>query len=405
MAKQEFATQAPAPFVGDFLQEGIFPFLQSFLQGQLGDQFGQADTSPFTYTGQRVADFDPREEYAKLLSDASVGSYQPLLDQQSGLLNLGALEAGAGTTRAQDLLDQGAGTFRRAEDLGLASLGAFDPNAIGAYYNPFEDAVVDQTIQDITEGFQKADIGTRADAISKGAFGGSRGRLASEELADRFAEEATKRVGAIRERGFTGARDASRQDFADLMRRTGGIAGLTGNIGRELGTLGSRFAGTGTNLANIYGGIGRQFGAMAPTLQNLQTADVNRLMGIGGLDRARDQSLLDLAYQNFVGQYNLPLQTLQNVGAITATLGPLAGGFGYSGEEMPFASDSGAGGMEAFYPNTGPIPQQTRPATPNTGDERTMVGTPGTPPPNVPINIPNLPFDSFDEGAPGRGYG
>ena len=72
---------------------------------------------------------------------------------------------------------------------------------------------------------------------------------------------------------------------------------------------------------------------------------------------------------------------------------------------MPFASDSGAGGMEAFYPNTGPIPQLTRPATPNTGDERTMVGTPGTPPPNVPINIPNLPYDSFNEGAPGRGYG
>jgi len=180
------------------------------------------------------------------------------------------------------------------------------------------------------------------------------------------------------------------------MRRTGGIAGLTGNIGRELGTLGSRFAGTGTNLANIYGGIGRQFGAMAPTLQNLQTADVNRLMGIGGLDRARDQSLLDLAYQNFVGQYNLPLQTLQNVGAITATLGPLAGGFGYSGEQSPIAG----GGTDNFYPSTGPIP--------NLGDNKRgdfASYDPSTYDPNVPINIPNLPDYGGTEGAPQFTYG
>ena len=71
-------------------------------------------------------------------------------------------------------------------------------------------------------------------------------------------------------------------------------------------------------------------------------------MALGGLGRGRDQSLLDLDYQNFTGQYNLPMQTLQNVGALTASLGPLAGGYGYAGGAQPPAG--------AFSPNTGSLP-------------------------------------------------
>jgi len=40
---------------------------------------------------------------------------------------------------------------------------------------------------------------------------------------------------------------------------------------------------------------------------------------------------MDLGYQNFTGQYNLPMQTLSNVGSLTAALGPMAGGYGYAG--------------------------------------------------------------------------
>ena len=35
--------------------------------------------------------------------------------------------------------------------------------------------------------------------------------------------------------------------------------------------------------------------------------------------------LLDLNYQNFVGQYNLPMQTIANVAGIFGGLAPLAG--------------------------------------------------------------------------------
>jgi hypothetical protein len=58
---------------------------------------------------------------------------------------------------------------------------------------------------------------------------------------------------------------------------------------------------------------------------------------------------MDLNYQNFVGQYNLPMQTLQNVGSLTAALGPMAGGYGYAGATP-------ASSVGSYTPIQGSIP-------------------------------------------------
>ena len=70
--EREFTSQAPAGYIANFLQQGIFPYLGAFL----GDQFrniGRTDSTPFTYTGERIAEFDPRERYAMDLSDSAIG--------------------------------------------------------------------------------------------------------------------------------------------------------------------------------------------------------------------------------------------------------------------------------------------------------------------------------------------
>ena len=72
--EQEYSSQAPAPYIGQFLQKGIFPYAQQFLQQQF-QNYGQADSSPFTYTGDRVAGFDPREQFGMDLSAQAIGSY------------------------------------------------------------------------------------------------------------------------------------------------------------------------------------------------------------------------------------------------------------------------------------------------------------------------------------------
>ena len=87
---------------------------------------------------------------------------------------------------------------------------------------------------------------------------------------------------------------------------------------------------------------------MASLLPQLQQQDISSMMGMGGMGRGRQQSLMDLNYQNFTGQYNLPMQTLQNVGALTASLGPMAGGFGYGAAQGAGGYGGGYGGFGGY---------------------------------------------------------
>ena len=276
----EYSSQAPAGYIGQFLNRGIFPYAARFLKQQF-DDYGQADSSPFTYTGQRVADFDPREQYAMQLSDQAIGSYRPYLGAQASTYG-----------QAREALGQG--------------LGQFDPTGISGFYDPYEEQVVQQTLQDVREGLAKGDMGMRDQAVGSGAFGGARSRLLRGELAEDTARGAAQAVGGIRSAGYQGARNAAQQAHEAAMAR--------------------QMQGAGQ-----LGGLGGMYGGMASMLPALQGQDISRMLGMGGLGRGRGQSLMDLAYQNFVGQYNLPMQTLQNVGSLTAALGPLAGGYGYAG--------------------------------------------------------------------------
>jgi len=324
---QEYSSQAPAPYIGQFLQKDIFPFAQQFLQQQF-QNYGEADSSPFTYTGQRVADFDPREQYGMQLADQAIGSYRPYLGQQAGLLD----EAGRSVRTGQRL---GQNLLGRSEATGYGSTAGFDPRGIGSFYNPFEEDVVQQTLKDVREGLSKGDMALRDEAVSAGAFGGSRSRMRRDELAENTARGAAEQIGAIRGAGYQDAANRAQQAFESQQNRQAGFAGLQGQLGQGMFGMGLQggqgLAGLGSQFSQGFGQLGQQYGSMAPALQGLQQNDINQQLALGGLGRGRQQSLMDLGYQNFTGQYNLPMQTLQNVGSITAALGPLAGGYGYAG--------------------------------------------------------------------------
>jgi len=328
---QEYSSQAPAPYIGQFLSQGIFPYASQFLNQQF-QNYGSDNSSPYTYTGQRVADFDPRERYGMQMADQAIGSYRPYLGQQSNLLNQAAQ-----TTRD---------SFKR-----------YDPNSAKRYYNPYEDQVVDQTMQDVREGLSMGDMAMRDDAVSGGAFGGSRSRVRRSELGADAARGAAQQVGALRSQGYQDAQNRSQQAFESQQQRQ-----LSG--------------------ANALAGYGGQYGGMASLLPQLQQQDISSMMGMGGMGRGRQQSLMDLNYQNFTGQYNLPMQTLQNVGALTASLGPMAGGYGYAGGDPAnygdneYTPDQTMGGGYPYYGYT----PQTGSANAGTANYSGMGGTGETTP-------------------------
>jgi hypothetical protein len=120
--------------------------------------------------------------------------------------------------------------------------------------------------------------------------------------------------------------------------------------------------GTGASsaLSGLAGQLagGQQTGASAmqgyaAQLPGLMQGDVSNMMNVGAMNRARNQALMDLNYQNFVGQYNLPQQLMSGYANFLTGAGPLAGGTGYSGTTMqtPFtyATGTGAGSGYAGY--------------------------------------------------------
>ena len=308
--EQEYSSQAPAGYIGSLLSGTIFPYAQSYFKDQFAN-LGREDSSPFTYTGDRVADFDPRELAAMQMSDAAIGSYRPYLDRSGQLFDRAALQTSAST-------------------------GEFDPSRIDRFYNPFEEDVVQQTLTDIDRNYATQDKGLRDRAVSQGAFGGSRGRIAQEELARQTGRGAAEAVGKIRSGGFGQASQLASNAYEQAQRR-----GLQG--------------------AGQMAGIGSNFQGLGQLFPQLQSQDIQRTMGFGGLGRGRQQSLMDLAYQNFTGQYNLPMQLVQNLGSLTASLGPLAGGYGYAGADPTTQSSYQPRAVMGGLPNQGFLPYQQGP--------------------------------------------
>ena len=336
--EQEYSSQAPAGYIGDFLQQGIFPYAEQFLDDQFNN-LGSPDSSPFTYTGQRVAQFDPRERYAMDLQDSAIGSYRPYLGEQAGLLGEAANVSRAGTVRGADEISQGLTSGRnltnQANMTGMGSAQSFDPRGISNFYNPFEDRVVQQTLTDLDRQGAQQDMALRDRAVSQGAFGGSRGRIAQGELARQQERGVAEAISGIRSGGYQDAANRAQQGFESQQGRQAQLAGLQSQLGQGMFGMGLQggqgLAGLGSQFSQGFGQLGQQYGSMAPALQGLQQNDINQQLALGGLGRGRQQSLMDLGYQNFTGQYNLPMQTLQNVGSITSALGPLAGGYGFAG--------------------------------------------------------------------------
>mgnify|MGYP003651805989 CR=1 FL=1 len=340
---------------------GVMPLLnQELVNRILG--MGVEGATPYTYTGQRIADFTPAEQQAFGVADKSVGSYMPYINratqlseqslgdvrgstglgrnylQQAGLEGAGSVREAAGMLRGLPT------DFRVAQGIGLGSLGEFDPSATQGYYNPFEDAVVKQTLSDIGEQYGQADILNRAQQIASGAYGGSRGRLSQEEIARQFGRGATEAVGGIRRAGYSQAQQQAQQAFEEAKRRQLQTSQLYGNLSGQIGNVAGGLGSLGSGVSNILGGVGRdiattglqagQFGAnvgqqmagLGQGVSGLMGTDINRLLGVGSMQRGQQQAGLDLDYQNFAGQYNLPMQTFGQIGQLAAGFAPALGG-------------------------------------------------------------------------------
>ena len=282
---------------------------------------------------QQTAGLDPLETLARQRAQAGLGQFQPFFDQQQDLVNqaiaqsrraeqlqdpyfsraeeqigLGLGDALSGIDQARGVVtgavDEFGNRLGESEDLLRGSLGAYDPMMTEQFYNPYEDRVVQQTIDDIMEAGDKQDIAARAQAISAGgesAFG-SRARLGAEERRESLGRGLAEALGNIRSRGFSEAQQTGMGEFArQRQAERAAASGLGGFAGSRLGAgqslagnlqqYGQSAAGARSGLAGGLLGIGQQRGAGASGLGAQLAQYGGQMAGIGsnleGLNRVQ----------------------------------------------------------------------------------------------------------------------
>jgi len=202
---------------------------------------------PMPIPVEKVAGLDPYEMRARELA-GGLGGFTPYLGQGAQMMQQGA--------------------------------GYYTPGGIQQFYNPFEQDVIQQTMQDAREENARRGIADRDRAISSGAFGGSRGRLMEQERERSFGRGMMEGIGGLRSQGFGQAMRGAQ------------------TAGQGLGVMGRNFAGLGTtgqqnlmnqiDVFNQMGQTGRgiqgdMYGAQYDAAQRMADEPWKRMQGWGNM--------------------------------------------------------------------------------------------------------------------------
>jgi hypothetical protein len=210
-----------------------------------------------------------------------IGSDVPL-QQTAGLSELEQL--------AQDraLADLGVAEpfVGESADLIRGTTRQFDPSMTQQFFNPFEDQVVQQTIQDVLEAGEKRDVAQRARDIQTGGLSafGSRARLTAADRQRALGRGLSEALGGIRQAGFGQAQRDALTTFAQQRQAEQQAA-------RDIGQVGS-------------------------TLADLRARERAGLVGFGQTGRGIEETGLSRLFQQQVDAQGRPLQALQLTGSL-----------------------------------------------------------------------------------------
>jgi hypothetical protein len=258
---------------------GLLQDVQQFTRDRI-----QSGALPPDY---QVAQLSPAERAAVTAAQQGIGGYAPFLSSGSQMIGQG-----------QNLL---AGSAAPAFQQGIASLAGtgeqFSPFQTFAYMNPFEQAVIDQSMRDIQRQGDIAQQGVRAQAVGAGAFGGSRTAIAEQELQRNILDQQARTAAQLRASGFTQAQDTARQAFEAAMGRQQQGANIFGALGSGIGSLGAQL-----------GQLGIQQAGIGELQSRLGTSDIQNLLTTGATERGVNQATADALRLTNLQRYSQPYQ-------------------------------------------------------------------------------------------------
>ena len=176
---------------------------------------------------------------------------------------------------AQAQQGRGLGGLRGAQAFTAATAAGMPAAAdISTYMNPYMTNVADVAARELTRRSEMQQAANQAQAAQAGAFGGSRADIVEAERQRNLQQGLGDIYTQAQARAFDTALKAAQQD-----RKT-----------------------------QLASGLG--MAQTAATADALEASDINRQLGIGGLQRGMDQAVLDLGYQQFMQERDFPKQQL-----------------------------------------------------------------------------------------------
>ncbi len=262
--------------------ENIPKWMSDYTQGLIARANAAAAEPYIPYGGPRIAGFSEDEQTAFGLTEANIGAYQPYLEA-------GAAGYGGGLQRAANI--------RRSADpfLEAGSRMWTDEGVAESYMNPYIGGVLDRQEQLATRTLEESFLPSLQRTFGGAGQYGSRGGTGSmEDIGVQGMRDIQEGLEAQRLEALSGAYGQGADIFGADMSRQGELARITGAL-EEAGAQ-QMFAGAE--------GLGR----MGEAAQRMGITDAASMAEIGQQQRGMDQASLDLAYQDFIEQRDLPFQ-------------------------------------------------------------------------------------------------
>jgi hypothetical protein len=327
--------------------EGVPKWMSDYTQGLIARANAAAAEPYIPYGGPRIAGFSPEQEAAFGMVEENVGAYQPFLEAGAAGYG-GGLSTAANIARSADpYLQQATGSFT-------------DPGVAGQYMDPYIQNVLarqaEESGRQLTERFIPELQGAFTGA---GQFGSRGGYGSMQDIGTRGVREIAEGLQGQQLAALSGA-------YGEAGRRYEAERGRYGQLATTRGALEEATA------ARMFEGA-QGLGQMGEFAQQAGLTDAAAMEAIGRQTQGMDQASMDLAYQDFLEQRDLPMQRtafmsdvirgLPSPGGYTQTTqtgpanvyGPslasqLIGGYGvYRGLNPPPAGTARGGYIEGEY--------------------------------------------------------
>ncbi len=298
----------------------VDPQLMALYQQNYNTASGVANRPYQPYTGQLVAPFNAAQTQAQgILGNIATG-------------NVGGAALNDAISGAQGVLGytpQSAATTPVATSQVSApqvSAGQLANTDLSPYLNPYQGDVVNATLNQLNQARGMAQNATNQQATAENAFGGSRSGVANALTNQYYDQDTASTLANLNSQNFSQAQTAATSDInrqlqAAQANQSAGLSASQANAGYGLG---ASQANAGNALyasqANMNAGLASQGLNLnaASTLGGLSNAQLqqaltnaNALNTVGATQQQQQQSVDQAAYQQFLNQWNYPVQQQQ----------------------------------------------------------------------------------------------